>query len=92
MRWEVSGRKAALKDIASSIFSKQHIAFLLFLLCFFAMCFVSVQLVHLYSTTDAATACFISSERSDDLMIDNLSIHKMTTVKQNIFFNIDRGD
>ena len=42
------------------------------------MCFVDIQVVHLYSSTDVVPArknyCFILSERSDFNMIDDLSI------------------
>ena len=45
---------------------------------FFSIRFVSVYVVHSYSSIDTAKAlkkfCFISSERSDFHMIDNLSI------------------
>ena len=46
--------------------------------CFFPLCFVSVHVVHPYSGIDTTTACkklrWILSEKSDFLMIDNLSI------------------
>ena len=59
------------------LFKTARSIFVQFLSSFFSMFFVSVQVVHSYSSTDMATDwkkfCFILSERSDFHMIDNLS-------------------
>ena len=74
MRWEVSGRKAAvLRDAASRIRSNRTKYSSLFF-----MHFATIQVVSPYSSTDIVTAWkkfrFILSERSDFHMIDNLGI------------------
>ena len=77
--WEVSDHTAAiLPSCFQELFKTTRSILMYFQSSFFSMRFVSVQVVHPYSSTDTTTACkkyhFISSERSDTHMIDNLLI------------------
>ena len=80
LRKEVSGRTAVVSWIVAYwISSKQHVAFLYSShLAFFSLRFLSIRVVHPYSSTNTVTYCkklrFILSDWLDFHMTDNLSI------------------
>ena len=78
VRWEVGGCTASvLWGVDFRICSRQHIAFLRSSpFSFFSMCFVSVHVIHPYSSMNLDIAwkkCFILSDKSEFHMINNLS-------------------
>ena len=90
VRWEVSGCTAA----ASMISSKQHTG------SFFSKCFVKLQVVLPYYSSDAATVWknshFISSERLNFHKVDNLliavhafSMHMLALLFRVLLFNAE---
>ena len=76
--WAVSGCTGILLFGITSRFKIACRILVKFPFSFFSMHFVSIHVVHPYSSIDTATACkkfcFILSDRSDFYMINNLSI------------------
>ena len=79
VRWKASGHTiTVLWDATSRICSRQHVTLLYSSHLTFSEYFVRVQVIHLYSSIDTATAwkksCFILSDRLDFHMTDGLLI------------------